>query len=143
MSEDLIRRSDAIEVISLWFEQIELNPDILIDGIKALPTIEPKRGEWIPCSERLPNEDEIPYDGIGREGERTVSDRILAIDKNGFIRTGYFMNAMDAPRFGKRYEFGEHYRSDPTNWIVGETCRRFDPIAWMPLPEPMEGADDE
>ena len=45
--EDLIRRSDAIDVISLWFKKIELNPDILIDGIKTLPSADRPQGEWI------------------------------------------------------------------------------------------------
>lgn len=92
--------------------------------------------KWIPVSEGLPNEREIFYDGIRRKSRRCISDRILAIDKNGFMRTGYFMNAMDAPRFGKRYEFGEHYKNDPTNWICGESSEIYDPIAWMPMPEP-------
>ena len=47
MSEDLIRRSDAVKKIKWWFDLIELNPDILIDSIITLPTIEPKHGEWI------------------------------------------------------------------------------------------------
>lgn len=48
MSEDLIRRSDAVKKIKWWFDIIDLNPDILIDSIITLPTIEPKRGEWKP-----------------------------------------------------------------------------------------------
>ena len=44
---DLIRRSDAIKKIKWWFDLIKLNPDILIDSIITLPTIEPKRGEWV------------------------------------------------------------------------------------------------
>ncbi len=114
----------------------------LKQNILKMPSADRPR-EWILCSERLPNEDEISYDGIGWEGKRDVSDRILAIDRNGFIRTGYFISAMDTPKFGKRYEFGEHYQNDLTNWIVGETCRKFDPIAWMPLPESWKGAYDE
>ena len=109
--------------------------DVKEDEAEDLPSADTPQ-EWIPCSERLPNDDEILYDGIAREGRRYVSDRILAIDKDGFMRIGYFMNAMDAPRFGKRYEFGEHYRNDPTKWICGESREIYDPIAWMPLPKP-------
>lgn len=41
MSEDLIRRSDAIKAIhdSCFLDEIE-------EAIYELPTIEPKRGEW-------------------------------------------------------------------------------------------------
>ena len=43
MSEELIRRSDAIKAIneSCFLDEIE-------EAIYELPTIEPKRGRWIP-----------------------------------------------------------------------------------------------
>lgn len=45
MSDDLIKRSDAIEVAkAFWYK-----PDIA-GALAELPTIEPKRGEWIPCT---------------------------------------------------------------------------------------------
>lgn len=47
---DLISRSAAIKVIEKWFDKIELNPDILIDGIITIPAVdaEPiKHGRWI------------------------------------------------------------------------------------------------
>ena len=34
--------ADAVEsIIRKWFEEIKLNPDILLDGVKSLPTIVP------------------------------------------------------------------------------------------------------
>ena len=48
MSEDLIRRSDAREVIMWGSKGLSGNVvDDICDKIDAIPTIEPKRGEWI------------------------------------------------------------------------------------------------
>ena len=38
---DFIKREDAIVIINKWFDFIKLNPDILIDSIKSIPTAEP------------------------------------------------------------------------------------------------------
>lgn len=46
---DYISRKDAIKVVEQWFSVIELNPDILVDSIKALPAAditERKVGKW-------------------------------------------------------------------------------------------------
>ena len=40
--------------------------------------------KWISCKTKLPNENEMPYDGISREGQREISDRVLAIDAKDF-----------------------------------------------------------
>lgn len=38
--------ADAVEsIIRKWFEEIKLNPDILLDGVKSLPTIVPATKE--------------------------------------------------------------------------------------------------
>ena len=37
----LVEESEAIRLIDKWFDAISLNPDILIDSIKSLPTIVP------------------------------------------------------------------------------------------------------
>ena len=37
---ELISRDDAIKMIRGWFDIINLNPDILVDSINSLPTIE-------------------------------------------------------------------------------------------------------
>ena len=44
---DLINRDEAIEVVKKWFENIKLNPDILIDSIISLPSADRPQGEWI------------------------------------------------------------------------------------------------
>lgn len=129
----------------------ELN-DKIVESIREKNTgVAPK---WIPCEERLPNEDEIIYNGVGIDGERKLSDRVLAIDHNSFIRVGYFIKSCKPHKYNGKgaknkysepfvacWEFGEHYMSDPSNWVCG--CG-FDAVAWMPLPEPYgERKDDE
>lgn len=42
--KDTIYRENAIEVIRAWFETTKLNPDILIDGIIALPSADKLQG---------------------------------------------------------------------------------------------------
>ena len=52
MSEDLIRRSDAIKVAKeFWYK-----PDIA-GALAELPAIEPKRGEWICGTDEDGNEE--------------------------------------------------------------------------------------
>lgn len=126
--------------------------DKVEEVIKSEPTIEMPR--WIPCEKELPNENDIFYNGVGIDNERKVSDRVLAIDSDGFIRTGYFIKACNPHKYyGKGirngysspgtadWEFGEHYMGDPNNWVCGSGL---DIIAWMPLPEPYtERKDNE
>lgn len=47
--EDAISRQAAIEVVRKWFDKIQLNSDICLDGIISLPSVisQPKTGRWI------------------------------------------------------------------------------------------------
>lgn len=116
--------------------------------VNNAPTID-ATPKWIPCEKELPNENEIFYNDIGIDDERKVSDRVLAIDSDGFIRTGYFMKACNSHEYyGKGirnkysrlgtadWAFGEHYMGDPNSWVCGSSL---DIVAWMPLPRPYEG----
>lgn len=112
--------------------------------VNNAPTID-ATPKWIPCEKELPNENDIFYNGVGIDNERKVSDRVLAIDSDGFIRTGYFIKACNPHKYyGKgirdgysspgiaEWDFGEHYMGDPNNWVCGSGL---DIVAWMPLPE--------
>lgn len=71
-------------------------------------------GEWIPCSERLPTNDDWVI--------------VSVLDETG-----------DTPY---RYsDFGWYFERAKC-WIV-ESEQRTDVVAWMPLPTPWKGADDE
>lgn len=78
---------------------------------------QPKVGEWILCSERLPEYNKMSeyYDSV-----------IVTLD-NGRVSEGCYINVdkewwVDA-------EDGEHYSINATEHV----------IAWMPLPEPYKG----
>lgn len=47
--DDLVKQIDEFPTMPSFLDILEM--------IKEAPTIEPKRGEWIPCSERLPRGD--------------------------------------------------------------------------------------
>ena len=70
--------------------------------------------EWIPCSERLPH------------AECGESDNVLVTCESTLIRLLYFNGGNWCYPTGECYE----HRIDKV-------------VAWMPLPEPWEGADDD
>ena len=49
--EDCISRKAAIDVVRKWFDKIQLNGDICLDGIISLPPVTPQQ-KWIPVSEK-------------------------------------------------------------------------------------------
>lgn len=113
MSEDLIRRSDAIKAIEElpnayngWSDAYD--KAYIIGTLEEVPSADRPRG-WIPCSERLPREEEQD-DELG----------VLVTLGNGYSGLQYDW-----------YHDGHWY--DWNGFIV----------AWMPLPEPWKGADDE
>jgi len=88
--------------------------------IDAQPTIEPERktGRWIPCSERLPEEDDYKPFSYYEDGA------ILFCTKNGKVGFGWY------------YESTKEWANEDDH-TPGEV------IAWMPLPEPYkEGAQE-
>ena len=84
---------------------------------------------WIPCSERLPEEHE--WVGTKRFGT-TISDEVYVT-----------FEAPDGQRFTDHISFqnGKLSASDAERmrvWYKGAK-----PVAWMPLPEPWKGEEDE
>ena len=83
-------------------------------GMIELVQKQPKVGEWIPCSERLPKDNK----------ESEYYESVIVTLDNGRVADGCYRNAdkewwVDAPD-------GEHYSENMTGHV----------IAWMPLPEP-------
>lgn len=110
---DLIRRSDAIDAICKTRTNDVVSyhyADLFINALYQVPSVD-RPQEWIPCSERLPNENGTyltTYEWVGKTGTKYIE--IEGIDF-------------------------EHGRWD---------CHDYEKVtAWMPLPEPWKGADDE
>ena len=106
---DLINRADAIEAVGEWMQKeygyLDLNrAERLIDALSALPSAD---AEWIPCSERLPEKDELVL--------VTVWNDVTIAWRNIY---GGWESAEDM------YEKG-------------------DVTAWMPLPKPYKGGEEE
>ena len=109
---DLIRREDAIDIVKMH-HFYALNADERAQAILDIPSAD-RPQEWIPCSERLPANDDWVIASI--------------LDEVG-----------DTPY---RYsDFGWYFERAKC-WII-DSEQRTDVVAWMPLPKPWKGADDE
>ena len=126
MSEDLIRRSDAIDAVMNTepvfavdsLEPYQKTKDV-VEALEAIPSAN-RPQEWIPCSERLPDED----------GQYLV-----------WAVIGFVPDHVDDPSTYQGITIAGYYgNSHPIKWL-GISVEKV--IAWMPLPEPWEGADDE
>lgn len=122
----------------------------IMDYIKNMSTVEPVRGEWIPCSERLPeNEEEVEiscvrrYIGAGDEKkERHFTARAFYSDGTMTTEDSDFAwNDID------NWEYDEEKDAYiiPEGWweyvMFSEEFGVVDAevIAWQPLPEPWKG----
>lgn len=85
-------------------------------GVKKGASTNRPQGEWIPCSERLPDERQDVYVTVFWDD---YGDTITA--------------------YGMRTQFGWSL----WNTAEAELIKGYTVIAWMPLPEPWKGADDE
>ena len=122
MSEDLIKRSDAIKIIwdthDLSRDWIPLQvTSELIKCIKNLPSAD-RPQEWIPCSERLPKKEKETY---------------LICTEGGYMCSCRWTNDMYGLGSNEWSEWGWHIMDKPQYAKV---------IAWIEM-EPWKGADDE
>ena len=90
------------------------------DGYMLPPSADRPKGEWIPCSERLPDIKEYH-----------VSDPCLVYCENG----AYVFAELEENIFGQVGWDCE--REDEYHELLGEV------LAWMPLPKPYTGGDTE
>ena len=88
-----------------------------MDELMAMIADRPQ-GEWIPCSERLPNEN---------------GDYLVTLE-NGVVKIlGYSTTQRTT------YPKGFYHIEDGFSWRQVQNPV----VAWMPLPKPWKGADDE
>lgn len=107
MSDRLLKESDVIEAFK-GREPLIHDVYTAVAIIRSVPSAGRSQG-WIPCSERLPREEEQD-DELG----------VLVTLGNGYS--------------GLQYDwYHDGYWYDWNGFVV----------AWMPLPQPMKGADDE
>lgn len=94
--------------------------------IDEQPTIEPERtGRWIPCSERLPGEKDA---GILKK---------LGTSK----RSEYVLATVEVK--GERMTVTACTYDGEWDWKMKYAFPDYKIVAWMPLPEPYKGGQDE
>ena len=121
---DLISRKALIE--KAYYEEKGMaepfasNFGVLVDWLaNKIPTVE--SGEWIPCSERMPETHQSDFGGVFSGIIRSC--KVLVTSES---RDVFECRAVETMYSG-------------LCWIDTNECQRDDIIAWMPLPEPYRG----
>ena len=118
---DNISRQEALDILDDFQSNIELGIDDYAEKRKALcdfPSAEP---QWIPCSERLPEPN--------RHDELNVDVYYLAQTEFGDMIVASYNESHEGTKW----------------WELIYSYRIFDDeiVAWMPLPEPYKGGENE
>lgn len=128
---DLISRAIDAHHLKRWILsrafKTQLSVADVVDQIDREYTIEPERktGQWIPCSERLPEEH------IGFYLVTVQKRRITALNVVGCDNTVHDVDIA-------RWDYDRRAPQRGYHW-----CKADKVIAWMPLPEPYkEGAQE-
>lgn len=97
--------------------------------LRTVKPVDPvKHGKWIPCSERLPEEDvEVLITYRYKDGEGDTSHAHIDITSYGQMYFG-----------GNKVGVHKHWRA-PFEYFESN----YEVIAWMPLPEPYKENEDE
>jgi Protein of unknown function (DUF551). len=123
--EDCISRQAVKEMLTAeWTKympmELDMNLSFVLDKISVLPSVTPKT-EWIPVSERLPEDIGGEYlVNIEYKGEYEGID--IAEYQIGGYMDGLWITSND--------------------WIEGP-AERWHVTAWMPLPQPYKESEDE
>lgn len=127
---DLISRSELFNRLATIPAPAGAN-EFKVEIYKVIQGMETERvNEWIPCSERLPNEGEVVLVCMRIESHKAVWEEQRSIEFGRISSDRY-----DCSGTGWEWlnESGCDYWEDDSNNSI---------LAWMPLPEPWKGADD-
>lgn len=105
MSDDLIRRSDAIKAVSKVDDcgdgiGFEVRSHCLVE-LELVPSAD-RPQEWIPCSERLPKKEEATYlicTETGRMCSCRWTNNMYGLGSNEWSKWGWHI--MDKPQYAK------------------------------------------
>lgn len=130
MNDDTIKRSDAIEALNECTDIKGFEYTQMHNALMEIPSAD-RPQEWIPCSERLPDEGEVVLVCMRIEShkaeweeQRSIEFGRISSDRYDYYGTGWeWLNESGA----------DYWQADWNHSI----------LAWMPLPAPWEGADDE
>ena len=111
--EDLIRRSDAIDAVIEWYGCKPNDIEAFEKIIEAVPSAD-RPQEWIPCGERLPDENDSVLITWGNIPKWWMHDKRVCV----------------------LWHYSE--KGPDAHWWKDGTI-----VAWMPLPKPWEGEEDE
>ena len=139
MSDDLIKRSDAIKAVSKVDDYgdgigFEVRSHCLVE-LELVPSADRPQG-WIPCSKRLP-EDIRPVIVTWKNNDPASYYQYI-VGKH-FIGTAHYHR-------GKWYWYSsvtEDLLAEYGKCDSEEFDEAIEAVAWMPLPKPWKGADDE
>ena len=128
----LIAEMEKLPLIHGRYDKKNANPyfingaESMYEMIRELVERQPKVNEWIPCRERLPDEEARQYiinnlDGIGYLYPCLLTYRSPNTEKVHVVRFYYDIDMQCFVNHGEKM------------------CEKARCIAWMPLPEPWEG----
>ena len=145
---DLISRAEAIEAVryaehrftvadeqhgmgTVKWDMYGVYTAEAVEAINALPSADAVHGEWIPCSDRLPSEDEIVnITWVNHNPPPYYTD----IAEKPFVASGLRYR-------GKWYWYSSVCQDLHQDFDIID--KDIEVIAWQPLPTPYKGGDTE
>lgn len=120
MKDDTIKRSDVIDAAKIilnrfGYKEYSIGFKWAMSVIETISSADRPQG-WIPCSERLPSEND---------------EYIITMGKDSFNKEGHVTWAM-FDKLKKKF----YFPGGRVNYYIAVT-------AWMPMIKPWKGADDE
>ena len=138
MSSRLLKEDDVIRALheQRCLFRSDKDAQRFAVAIEAIPSADRPQGEWIPCSERLPKD--IRPVLVTWKNTDPASYYQYIVGKH-FIGTAHYHR-------GKWYWYSsvtEDLLAEYGKCDSEEFDEAIEAVAWMPLPKPWKGADDE